>query len=221
MSSKGKIVRFLGGAFLSRAAIVCVEDIGGFRRLVMQADAPAPRAGAKVQLLLPSDDMRTYTPVASKDGFELLGWKHAGGPGSRWLSEVTTGTTVRFVGPQRSLELPPGKVVLIGDETSVAVAASLERDRPGEVQALLQVRSPDDVQAAAGAIGLQPVVVPRGELRLLVDTIVAARKTAPDACVALTGGSELVLGVRNALNQRGIDRIKTKTYWVPGKTGLD
>lgn len=221
-SAKGKLVRWLGGAFLHPTTVTAAEDVGGFRRLVLRGDAPKPDAGTKLQLLLPSDDMRTYTPIASNDGIVLLGWKHAGGPGARWLSEVQPGAEVRFVGPQRSLELPAGPVVVVGDETSVAVAASFEAERPGQVQAVFQAGAVDDVRAAAERVGLTRItVVPRGDVPGTVDAIATARAKAADATVGLTGGSELVVAVRSALRARRLDGIKTKTYWIPGKRGLD
>lgn len=221
-SPKGKIARLLGGLLLRSAKIVTAEDVGGFRRLVLQGDHSTYRAGTKLQILLPSDDMRTYSPIASSDGIVLVGWKHAGGPGGRWTAEVAVGSEVRFVGPQHSLELPSGPVILVGDETSVAVAGSFEVERPGQVQALFQAGSVDDTRAVAQSVGLRSVgVVPRGETNHIVEAVAAAHAAAPQAVVALTGGSELVLAVRNALRKRGIRDIKTKTYWVPGKSGLD
>lgn len=54
-----------------------------------------------------------------------------------------------------------------------------------------------------------------------VEAIVAAHARSPQATVGLTGGSELVGAVREALRTRGIPNIKTTAYWIPGKTGLD
>jgi len=222
-SAKGKIVRWLGGAFLQHASVAEAEDVGGFRWLALRGDVRKPSAGTKFQLLLPSDDMRTYSPIASSDGVVLLGWKHAGGPGARWLADAKTGTAVRFVGPQRSLELPAGPVIVVGDETSVAVAASFEAERPGQVHAVFQAGSVDDVRLAAARVGLcQVTVVPRGDVAASVDAVVDVRARVPNAVVGLTGGSELVLAVRAGLRARGINNsIKTKTYWIAGKRGLD
>ena len=41
-----------------------------------------------------------------------------------------------------------------------------------------------------------------------------------EGSVALTGGSALVQGVREALRARSI-RAKVKAYWAPGRVGLD
>lgn len=220
-SAKGKLVRFLGGAFLRRAVVAAAEDVGGFRRLVLRGDGPASVAGTKLQILLPSDDMRTYSPVASREGIVLLGWKQASGPGARWVSEVEVGAEVRFFGPQHSLELPAGPVTIVGDETSVAVAASFEVERPGQVTTVLQASTVDDTRAAAERLGLRPLaVVGRGDTAATVEAVVSVA-TVARGVVALTGGSELVLAVRSALRARGITNVKTKTYWVPGKRGLD
>lgn len=223
-SIKGKLLR-LGSALLSRADVVACADAGdGFRRIVLRSKAARPGPGSKVQLLLPSDDVRTYSPIASRvEGeFSLLGWKRAGGPGARWIAEVTAGSEVHFAGPQRSLALPAGPVVIVGDETSVAVAASYAAARPGQVQAVLQGLWPAALRAAAESVDLRPsYVAARADLAGLIEAVVAAHGSSPQATLALTGGSELILAVREALRARGIRSLKTKAYWIPGKTGLD
>jgi NADPH-dependent ferric siderophore reductase len=223
-SPKGKLVRLFGSLLLSHATVVAAEEVGpGFRKLTLQGDSPKPNPGDKLQVLLPSDDVRTYSPVAWHDGtVVLLGWTHAGGPGAQWLAKVEVGADVGFARAQRSLSLPGGPVILVGDETSVAVAASFERAQPKQVHAVLQGESPEAVRRAAQSIGLHPVhVAPRGDTAGVVTAVVAARAAAPNATIALTGGSDLVVAVRAALREQGIRDVKTKTYWIPGKTGLD
>jgi NADPH-dependent ferric siderophore reductase len=210
---------------LSRASVVACADAGaGFRRITLRGKTPRPAPGTKLQLLLPSDDVRTYSPIASREDGEivLLGWKHAGGPGARWVAEVAVGSEVHFAGPQRSINLPRGPLVIVGDETSVGVAASYAAEWPGAVQAILQGLSPEELHTAAEAVGLRPAhVSARNDTSGLVEAVVAAHASSPQAAVVLTGGSELVVAVREALRTRGIRNIKTKAYWIPGKTGLD
>lgn len=222
-SMKGKLARLLGGMLLKNATVASTEDVGqGFRKLLLRGDIQTPRAGTKLQMLLPSDDMRTYTPIATANGVALLGWKHAGGPGARWISEAKVGDEVRFVGPQRSLELAAGPIILVGDETSVAVASALHSERSGEVQVVLQAGSVEDVQIAADAMGLHDArVVARADAGALVEAAIAAQNASPQAVFALTGGAETVTALRAALRTRGISNIKTKPYWVPGVAGLD
>lgn len=222
-SMKGRLARVLGGRFLRRARVLAAEDVGqGFRWLLVQSDAPRPRAGTKIQVLLPSEDMRTYSPVASRDGIVLLGWKHAGGPGASFFAQVKAGDEVRFVGPQRSLELRAGPVIVVGDETSVSLAAAFAAERPGRVHAVLQAQSVEGAERAAESLDLRPyAVIPRGQTKSLVGATLAAREACRGATIVLTGGSELVVGVRAALRECGINDIKTKPYWVPGRAGLD
>jgi NADPH-dependent ferric siderophore reductase len=223
-SVKGKLLRF-GSALLQRASVIACHDVGdGFRRITLKSSASTPAPGTKLQLLLPSDDVRTYSPIASEHAGELvlLAWKHAGGPGARWASAVAVGSELHFAGPQRSLDLPEGPVVIVGDETSVGVAASYAAARPGQVHAMLQASAPEALRAAAESVGLRPTqVVSRGETNGLVDAIVTAHASVPNATLALTGGSALIVAVRDAVRARGIRNLKSKAYWIPGKTGLD
>ncbi len=207
---------------LKRAAVIAAQEVGGFQRLLVRSDVPKFAAGTKVQLLLPSDDVRTYSPVATADGMVLLGWKHAGGPGARFMSSVRAGEELLFVGPQRSLELAEGPAVIVGDETSVAVAASFAAERPGQVHAIIQGGASSDIRVAAESVGLHQVdAVPRGDTAATVDAVVAKLVASPKASVALTGGSELIVAVRAALRRANVGALKTKTYWIPGKAGLD
>lgn len=222
MSAKGKLVRFLGGSFLRRASVAEVEDVGDFRRLVLRGDVPRPDPGSKFQVLLGSDDMRTYTPIALPDGVALVGWKRAGGPGARFFTEVEVGAEAAFIGPQRSLVLPDGPTVIVGDETSLAVMLGFAAGRPGRFHGVLQVGDVEATREAARRFGLEPVtVLPRDDTAGAVDAVLAARASMEGAIVALTGGSRLVVETRAALRARGVADIKTKTYWVPGRCGLD
>lgn len=221
-STKGKILRLLSGMLLRRATVASAERVGGFCRLTLRGPVPPFRGGMRVQVLLASDDTRTYTPIASTEGMMLLGWQAAGGPGARWLGRVAAGDEVSFLGPQRSLELEPGRLVLVGDETSVGLAASFEAERPGQVRAIIQADGGDGTRAAAASAGLAEVeVVARGDHAAAAEAAIAQLAAAPAACVALTGGSDLVVAVRRILRAAGVGNIKTKPYWVPGKTGLD
>lgn len=219
-STKGKLFRFFSGLALKQSEVTAADAVGGFRRLSLRVDLPPFPAGSKVQLLLPSDEVRTYTPIATREGITLLGWMHAGGPGAHWLSTVKQGDRVQFLGPQNSLDLPAGPVVIVGDETSLAVAASYANERPGQVQVILESNDASEIQAAAKSVGLETtVVVPRSDLGTATASITSI--ATPTAFVALTGCSERVIALRSALRAAGFKNIKTKPYWIPGKTGLD
>ncbi|SEM12150.1 hypothetical protein SAMN05428989_3111 [Pseudoxanthomonas sp. GM95] len=220
-SMKGRLFRIFAESRLNRSTVDSIEDIGGFRRVGLRCqDEPTP-AGSKLQVLLPSNDVRTYTPIPIPGGFLLLGWKHAGGPGAHWLSEIGPGDELRYVGPQRSLEIPLGPVIVIGDETSIALAASFEHDRPGQIRAVIASDS-GEVAEASESVGLSMIrTAPPVDTDHIADLVESAMQELPGAVIAITGGSELVLRVRSSLRARGLEKIKAKAYWIPGKTGLD
>ena len=152
-SGKGRLLSFLGGLLLTEATITHNEALGPYRRLSLRGEglqAKAFEPGDKLQLLLPGDDVRTYTPITWEKGeTSLLVYLHDERcPAPRWAQAAAPGDVLRFIGPQRSLSLPPGPVVIVGDETSIAVAAAYSLARPGQVKALLSVK---DVQAARDA----------------------------------------------------------------------
>src|SRR5690242_12421169 len=112
-STKGKLMRLLSGLALTRATVESVQAFGEFRRLQLRWHGKPFAAGAKVQVLLPSDDVRTFTPIRAPEGMILLGWRHGDGPGARWLDEVRAGDEVPFFGPQRSLTIDRRPLVVV------------------------------------------------------------------------------------------------------------
>lgn len=178
--------------------------------------------GSKVQLLLPSNDMRTYSPITELRGMVLLAWTRAGGPGSEWATQAKVGETLPFVGPQKSLEAGEGPVIIVGDETSVAIAAAFALDRPLKAYAVIQSDAPNEVREAGASIGLYGLdVVPCNDIAKMIMSIQRRLVAQPNASILLTGGSGLVIPAREALREVGVGNIKSKAYWVPGKTGVD
>ena len=110
----------------------------------------------------------------------------------------------------------------MGTPSATAVAAAFANERPGQVYAVIQSEAAEDVLAAAGSVGLEPIeVASRGDTGATVAIVQERLRVWPNAVVAVTGGSELVVAVRAALRSEGVKNIKTKAYWIPGKTGLD
>ena len=170
-------------------------------------------AGDKVQVFLPGLGMRTYTPVTwDRDATWFVGFKHGEGPGSKWVGSVKVGDEVAMMGPRRSIDSQnfAGPLVLLGDETSLAVAVAIARTKP--LVAVLEARVPDEVRRVAAAIGLEDVrVEARGDVEAL------ARHVPADATPIFTGNAKTI----QALKQRGLRGGKAKAYWAEGKRGLD
>jgi hypothetical protein len=204
-SPKARILRLLGGLLLHEGRIVATSTDGAFAAIDVESDAlRAARPGDKVQILLPDDDVRTYTPFPHGGLTRLLVFLHGDTPGPSWARAARAGDVIRFKGPDRSLALPDGDTHIVGDETSVGVAMAYAEARPGSVTALIEGESPipDHQRFRRGDYPSIAAAVPEG------------------AIVGLTGGAALIQGVRGELRRRGI-KAHVKTYWAPGRSGLD
>lgn len=218
-SPKGRILRMLGGVVLREGEVVAVDaPAPRFRRLRLRVAPAAWEPGDKVQCLLPTDDVRTYTPIGWGAETELLAFLHGATPAAAWARAARPGDRLRFVGPQRSLSLPEGAVGLVGDETSLAIAAAWSRARPGGVRVALAAQDPVEVREVAAALGLAGVEVVARAAPDVGERLAAAVAGAPT--VGITGEARLVVAARAALRALGVE-ARVKTYWAPGKVGLD
>lgn len=219
-SAKGKVVRWFGRLVLQEATVASLSPLGSDFLLVRLDWAGKVDPGDKIQVLLPSDDVRTFTPIRLPDGaVAVLGHLRPDGPASGWLRALRVGDPFRFVGPGRSLRLAAGPVVMVGDETSLAVAGSYRAARPGAIRAVFELGPDVDATAALAALDLADArVLRRGQdsAETLVDAVLAGGAPA----VAITGSGELVQRARAALRPRGV-RPTVKAYWIEGRAGLD
>jgi len=221
---------------LKEATVETIESPGPHYRLWRVSgpglDETGFQAGDKTQVLLPSDDVRTYTPFNWRGGSaSFLAYLHnppamAPTPGPAWAQALKPGDGMRFLGPQRSLVLPPGPVVVVGDETSLGVALAYAQARPGQVQVVLEAQDPAETEAVARQLGLSAVTViarrsDQAHVPSMTEAILQGLKQVPGASIGLTGGTPLIQELRSQLKAQGQQRPITKAYWAPGKVGLD
>ena len=246
MASVKTVLGDLVGRLLFREAVVTdVRDVSPrFRRLTLAGKELAGLAcspGDKVQLYLPSGDMRTYTPFAydgARGEFQLLVYLHAPDgdtPGASWGRRVAAGAHVRLFGPRGSLplaSLPPAEpVVLFGDETSFAVARTLgEHASAGAASLVFEVMDAAESRRVLDDLGVGTCeLVARsqadGHLPAVSERLRAALAANPGARLVLTGRAQSIQHVRAALKAQpaapGGQGQKVKAYWSVGKRGLD
>lgn len=233
-SGKGLLLGALGGLLLRDATVRRVSIIAPSFRAVELA-GPALRGvafhpGDKVQVLLPSRDVRTFTPLRwdpEAGVTELLVHHHADTPAGAWIRRLAVGDACRFVGPQRSLRIAgPGPVVLFGDETSCALAHALAAAPGVELACVLEATAPADLRVALGDLAEHATLVPRDaaedHIPTIVDHLHAARARHPGASLLLTGRAQAIQAVRAALKARSLPAATAnRAYWSAGKTGLD
>lgn len=173
--------------------------------------------GDKAQLLIPGQAVRTYTPFSWRDGgASFLGFIHGHTPGSNWVRALRPGDPVDFIGPQRSLNANGlnGTVVVVGDETSIAVARAFSESR--RVIVVLEAGDVDATREVCAKLGLSnSSVVPRGNLDALATNLKA--HVSAGATPFFTGRASTIQQLKKATQLKG----PTKAYWADGKRGLD
>lgn len=231
-SGKGILLGALGGLVLRDATVRAVRDVAPHFRAV-ELVGPALRGvdfhpGDKIQVLLPSRDVRTYTPLrwdSEAGATELLVYHHTDSPAGAWIRGLAEGDACRFVGPQRSLRRAgSGPAVLFGDETSCAAAHAFAAADP-ELALVLETSHEADVARALGDLAAHATLVPRSadesHLARVLDAL-QSRLERPGAALYLTGRAQAIQGVRAGLKVRALASPKaTRAYWSLGKRGLD
>lgn len=239
MASGKAILGGMLGRFLFRDARVAqVRDVSPrFRWMELEDEAlrgVSWNAGDKVQVFLPREGMRTYTPLAwdsARGATQLLVYLHGNSPGAEWGRDVRVGDRCQFMGPRGSLALSSlqGPVVLFGDETSFAVAHTLRNLRAGAegVEQVFEVSSRAASEPVLREFHLSDsALVERapdeGHLPAVAERLGAALKRHPGAHLVMTGRAQAIQALRARLRQDGVGAAqKVKAYWSVGKRGLD
>ncbi len=226
MSAKGRLFRLLGG-LLTECRVTSVRSLGHpFLLVEFETTAGAgaqAHPGDKVQVLLPNDEVRTYSPVrwTAEGKSAVLVYLHGDTPSARWAAQVQVGDVMRLFGPSRSLAMPHEPITLLGDETSLGTMASYVAARPGQVRSLVEVGPGVDLERVLAELGLaQTEVILRAKHQVRGAALAGALDGTHKAC-GVTGGAELIQTVRAALRAKGASSVKVKAYWVPGRVGLD
>ena len=234
---QGRVTRMLLRWLMRPARVAGIKTLSPHFRLVeLEGEAlrnVAWAAGDNIQVAMGSGlSARTYTPMwwdAGNGRTRLLAFAHGEAPGSRWASSLREGDSCQFFGPRRSLDLADlqAPIVLFGDETSFGLAAALRDSlQAGGALHLFEAADIAESRLVLDSIGL-------GHARLMArsadDTHLATaesellRLAANGARFVLTGKASSIQRVGRALKAAGVasSRIRAKTYWATGKTGLD
>lgn len=178
---------------------------------------------------------RVYTPISINPAtgqLRFLAFLHGGGPGSEWAASVKVSDECHFMGPRSSLPLSSiiESAVLFGDETSFAVASTLQTHLGIETQSrfVFEVSSVQESRMALDFLGIRETSLierrPDGShLQEVARCVVKAMTELATKELVLTGSGPSIQSIRTELGALGIDqaRSKVKAYWAPGKTGLD
>ena len=146
---------------------------------------------------------------------ELLVFVHGRGPGADWAASARTGDTTRVTrwrGSQIVWDPSARDVVFLGDETAIPAFAAIQRASPG--RGLIQGGA--SLGAALDFCGLRVERATRGEALLAYARGVAVHERTT---VYVVGSPPSVNAIRQALEARGITRVRAKAFW--GKSRRD
>ena len=225
-SAKGLLGAALGRFIFTHATVTEVSELGTDLRHIDVRGPELAKArftpGDKVQVLVPGDELRTYTPFNWRgDSASFIGFVHGDTPGARWVKSVKPGDEVRFFGPRGSLDVRGvrGEVVVVGDETSLAVARAFSETH--RVSVVLEATRPDVTREVCAKLGLSHVdVTARGDVETLLAKLQG--QLAAGATPYFTGRASTTQQLKQRLRAAGVNfGGKTKAYWADGKRGLD
>ena len=234
---KNAIAEFVGERIGSVARVAAVTSISpSFRFIDLESEAFRKAVwspGEKIGII--AGGKRVYTPISidpSRGQLRLLAFLHGSGPGSDWAASVEVSDECHFMGPRASLPLSSisGPAVLFGDETSFAVASTLQIHLGEEIQSrfVFEVSSVQESRTAIDFLGIREASLierrPDGShLQQVARCVAEAMTELTTTEVVLTGRGPSIQSIRTELGALGIDlaRSKVKAYWAPGKTGLD
>ncbi|KAF1017439.1 MAG: NADPH-dependent ferric-chelate reductase [Stenotrophomonas maltophilia] len=233
----GPISRTLIRLLMKEARITAVERLGRHARLLTLESEEFRgvdwQPGNKLQVAMGSAFVaRTYTPLhwdADSGRTQLLGFSHGRGPGSAWLLGATVGDRCHVFGPRPALE--PRRAgeacVLVGDETSIALAVALARHGAAPQQCLFEVDDAAGASTVLASLGLQAVELrARQQQDAHLPAMEARLCSLADAAATgfvLTGKAGTIQRLQRALKAHGVPsaRIAAKLHWAPGRTGMD
>jgi ferric-chelate reductase (NADPH) len=221
-------------ALLSTAQVTEVSWLSpNFVKVELQADKFGTAAwtpGAKLQFrpMRGTLGLRTYTPIdwdGDRGVTRLIAYTHSEGSAAGWFRQVTTGDVCEFLGPRRSLDLRglSGRVVFVGDESSVALACA-QRSVTSDVRHVFEAADSAELTAVLDDLGFADnhTVVPKSEGR---GPLLQRAREAAEAPfdLVVSGDAATVHAVRRGVRQwpSKPESTKAKAYWAKGRTGLD
>jgi NADPH-dependent ferric siderophore reductase len=227
---------WVGDRLLRDTMVDAVTELGPcFRRIALSGSSlrgVSCSAGDKVQVFVPGQGTRTFSPFAfdpENGRLELVAFLHGTSPATSWARSLAVGASVRLFGPRSSiaLEALSGPVALFGDETSFGVARSLQELSGARGSTFcFEVATVAEATPACVALDL-PVdaLVERredgGHLPQIAQRLASA--TAAGGTMVLTGGAPSIQALRKhwRSNEGAAAKQKIKAYWAPGKVGPD
>jgi NADPH-dependent ferric siderophore reductase len=170
--------------------------------------------------------LRRYTVSQVTAGsFEFIGFRTERGPATSYLDQLSAGDELHGQGPERPVKLPAPEmqhVAVLGDETVVGTAVAITGATSHPVSVAVKTsRSLSQVLSVVGAHSVS-ACLNEDEMKAWLTNFLERHGTE-DAGVFLVGEQSANQALRQHAFSLGLqkDRLATRTFWRPDKSGLE
>jgi NADPH-dependent ferric siderophore reductase len=229
MGDEGR-TRYRGLTVEWTAVVSSVAGLDGRAMHVVlgRVEGYAPNLGDTVAMDVGAGQLRRYTVAgAGRGALEFVGVRTGLGPATPWLESLVPGAQVSGKGPERPVLPPDGAlgIVVVGDETAIGTALSVVRSAAVPVHAVIRSASalPDSAAVLSSAGCRRVSVVPDSAAHEGDLAAALAEWGADGTGVVVVGEQSANHAVRTAAVALGIprERVSTRTFWRPDRTGLE
>jgi len=161
----------------------------------------------------PFGTVRRYTiSNADTDGFEFVWFRHGTAPGTHYLDLLRAGDTIRARHSDPPLRADPGlATVIVTDESGIGTTCALLPSLTAPPRII--VHTTDKANAA---------VLPAADAMADLAAVIAAVDARPSAQLIALGQRDTVRDLRRWAKQHAPSCVVVhRTYWAPGRAGLE
>ncbi|HEY4330922.1 MAG TPA: FAD-binding oxidoreductase [Ilumatobacteraceae bacterium] len=169
----------------------------------------------------PFGTWRRYTiSAATAESVELIAYLHGDGPGTRLLRSLRVGDSLSVRASDPPLDVPPRSApVIITDESGIGTVVALLPLVGAATRIIVHVKDAADAAPLTALTDEAPTVIATPAIeRAPVLAALAARSGVP--LVVVVGQRDTVRDVRRWARERST-AVVHRTYWAPGRTGLE
>lgn len=177
----------------------------------------------------PTGTWRRYT-VAGTDGprFRLVLERNPAGAAARCIDSIRVGHDLTVRGPAKAVVPPSGDapLLVVADLTGLATIAALIQSAHPDERVTAAIVSADprvdvSIVAACVPVGSADCTVLRHHDHVADWTHRRAEDHGTAVRLLAVGEHDLTVVARHAARAAGVAHIRTRTYWKPGRRGLE
>lgn len=189
-------------------------------------------AGNIIEFRVSDQDFRHYTPSKfdkSKGICEVMFYLHNKGIGSKWLSKLQEGDSVKLLGPGGKTKYKNDAKIhfVFGDESSMGMFEIFSSEaKKRNHNCFILAELDDSHKHWNDNLNVTMNVIPKNDLnssQIIIDDFFKSLTIEKnDIAFYLTGNAKSIQSLMHLLNEKGISKkqIQSEPYWAENKKGL-